>query len=303
MHFLFSKKKNIFLRKKNKYILEFIKSLGITNISVDDKTLLPNNDPIDIYLKDYKIAIECLDLEKHNELHKDKKYHLQQLNNCIDAHIRLVDIFEDEWINKKDIICSMIKNLVGMTDNKVYARKCSIEEVPTKAARAFFDRNHVQGYVNSSVNLGLFHNGILVSLMTFGKPRLNMGRKKREEGIWELVRFANRTDTSVVGGASKLFKYFIKNYQPKIITSYSDKRWSEGKMYRILGFEYSHSSEPNYYYVIDKHRENRFKYRKDRLIAAGFDGTKTEHQIMLDRNIYRIYDCGCKVWQFNCSQQ
>ena len=283
-------------------ILEFIKSLGVENISVDDASLLPDGDTLDIYLVDYKIAIECIVLDEHNELHKDKKYHLQKLNNCINAHIRLVDIFEDEWLNKKPIICSMIRNLLGKTPNKYYARKCHVKEVPTKVTREFFNTNHVQGYVNSTVNLGLYVNDDLVSLMTFGKPRLNMGRKTREEGTWELVRFANKVNTSVIGGASKLFKYFLKNYNPNVIISYSDKRWSEGKMYKILGFEFSHSSEPNYYYIIGKHRENRFKYRKDRLIAAGFDGTKTEHQIMLDRNIYRIYDCGCRVWRYDCNK-
>lgn len=39
-------------------------------------------------------------------------------------------------------------------------------------------------------------------------------------------------------------------------------------------------------------RESRFKYRKSELIKQGFDKNKTEKQIMIDRNYFRIYDCG-----------
>ena len=40
------------------------------------------------------------------------------------------------------------------------------------------------------------------------------------------------------------------------------------------------------------------KAAKDILIKQGFDRNKTEHEIMLERKIYRIYDCGCNVYKF-----
>ena len=67
-------------------------------------------------------------------------------------------------------------------------------------------------------------------------------------------------------------------------------------MYDKLNFKHDHDSTPNYFYIIGDRRENRFKYRKDRLIKEGYDSNKTEHEIMLERGIYRIYDCGTKVW-------
>ena len=104
---------------------------------------------------------------------------------------------------------------------------------------------------------------------------------------------------NVVGGASKLLKYFIKKENPLEITSYCDLRWSDGSLYEKLGFTLDHVSQSNYFYVVGNRRKNRFNFRKDRLISEGYDANMTEHEIMLSRKIYRIYDCGCKcyVWE------
>ena len=70
--------------------------------------------------------------------------------------------------------------------------------------------------------------------MVFGSSRHFVGNGKTK---YELIRFCNKINTNVIGGASKLFKYFIKNYNPNEIISYADKRWSNGMLYNILNFE------------------------------------------------------------------
>ena len=115
---------------------------------------------------------------------------------------------------------------------------------------------------------------------------------------YELSRFCNKLNTNVIGGANKLLKHFIKTYHPKEIISYADRRWSKGNLYETLGFELTHVNKPNYSYIINKTRKHRFGFRKEILKKEGFDTiNKTEHQIMLDRNIYRIYDCGTKTYK------
>ena len=123
-----------------------------------------------------------------------------------------------------------------------------------------------------------------------------MGRKfmKGDSENYELMRFVNKKNTLVIGGASKILNYFIKNYHPKKIVTFSDLRYSNGNLYNKLGFEYLHETKPNYFYVKNLKREHRFKYRKDQLLKEGFDSKKSEHEIMLERKIYRIYDCGHK---------
>jgi hypothetical protein len=112
-------------------------------------------------------------------------------------------------------------------------------------------------------------------------------------------RFCNKLNTNVIGGASKLLKHFTRNYNPKEIISYADRRWSTGKLYDVLGFNFKHNSTPNYFYVVNDKREHRFKYRKDILVKQGYDKNLTEKQIMKNRNIYRIYDCGTITYFLN----
>ena len=283
------------ISKWEQEICDYLTMLGI-ECEQSNRTILDGKE-IDIFLPQYNIGIECDGLRWHNELHKDKDYHLKKTEECKEHGIRLIHIFEDEWVNKGEILKSMLLNLFGKTKNKIYARKCELKEVLAKDARKFLDENHIQGYSNSKINYGLYYNGELVSLMTFGKPRINLGGKK-EDGSYELVRFCNKTNTNVIGGASKLFKHFIGEYNPDEIVSYSDKRWSLGLLYRILGFHHDHDSKPNYFYVDGLTRLNRFGFRKSVLIKEGFNKDKTEHEIMLERGIYRIYDCGTMVWKW-----
>jgi hypothetical protein len=277
-----------------KEIVNFIKSL---NIELDENnTSILNGKELDIYIPSHNIAIEYNGLYWHSELFKDKDYHLTKTELCNNNGIRLIHVFEDEWLYKQDIVKSRIRNLLGITNNKIYARKCEIREVNPSESKLFLNDNHIQGNCKSNLKIGLYYNDELVSLMTFGLGRVIMGGKSDE---WELTRFCNKLDTNVIGGASKLLKYFIKNYQPNEIISYADRRWSQGELYETLGFDFIHNSKPNYWYINNDVREYRFKYRKSELVKNGYDENKSERQIMFELKKYRIYDCGNKLFKLS----
>lgn len=260
------------------------------------RDVLDNGMEIDIFIPSKNVGIEFDGLFWHSEHKKLKNYHINKTKECEKKGIRLIHIFEDEWIYKKEIVKSRIKNILGVSSNRIYARKCSIRNVSNEDAMNFLNNSHIQGGIISKYRLGLYYNNELVSLMTFGGKRKNLG-SKNVEGIFELFRFCNKLDTVVIGAASKLLKHFIETYKPNEIISYCDIRWSDGNLYERIGFNLDHISQPNYFYVIGDERKNRFNYRKDKLISEGFDPNKTEHEIMLERGIYRIYDCGCKVYE------
>ena len=134
--------------------------------------------------------------------------------------------------------------------------------------------------------------------MTFGCNRKSLGQKSIQDE-WEMLRFCSKLNTIIIGGASKLFKYFIDNYRPKIINSYCDISRFEGGTYQNLGFKLSHISEPNYYYIIDGIRQHRFNWRKDKLVKLGYDINKTELEIMSELGYNRIFDCGNQKWIYN----
>ena len=245
------------------------------------------------------IDIYCCDLTDNNELNVSSNYELNRRNKSREHNRLSIHIFEDEWLYKCDIVKSRIRNLLKITQRKIYGRNCVIKEVSNSDAMSFLNLNHIQGGIYCKYNFGLYYNDELVSLMTFGSLRKSLG-SNIEDKSYELLRFCNKINTNVVGGASKLFKYFLEKINPNKVISYCDLRWSDGNLYETLGFLFSHKSKPNYFYVDENKRirENRFKYRKDKLITDGFDKEKSEHEIMLDRGIYRIYDCGCNVYLY-----
>lgn len=275
---------------------EFIKSIYKGNIIRNDRTILIGQE-IDILLPDEKIGFEYNGLYWHSELKKEKKYHINKTNECLKNGIQLIHIFEDEWINKKEICKSRIKNILKISDTKIYARKCIVKEISSKLCSDFNKKNHIQGNVRGVKYLGLYYNDELVSIMSFGSKRKNLG-SSHVENEYELLRFCNKLNTNVVGGAGKLLKFFIDKYKPSKIISYCDRRWSNGNLYEKIGFKLHHISSPNYFYIINNERKNRFNYRKDILIKKyGCKNEQTEHEFCFNQGWYRIYDCGTYVYE------
>lgn len=279
---------------QEKELAKFLKQF--TKVKRNDRTILEGKE-IDILLPAYKIAIEYNGLHWHSSQYLAEDYHLEKTELCEAKGYRLIHIFEDEWLHKQEIVKSRLMNLIGETPKKLYARQCNVHQVDTSEAMDFLNKNHIQGGVGSKYKYGLYHKGELVSLMTFGARRVSMGAKP-VEGEVELLRFCNKLGYSIVGGASKLLKNFIKREKPVEIFTYADRRWSDGGLYETLGFEYLGTSRPNYYYVIKDKRENRYKYRKSELVKQGFPKELSEREIMDDRGIYRIYDSGTKKYSF-----
>ena len=267
---------------KEKDLLEFIANnyTGEIISSYRDKL------EIDIYLPELNLGFEFNGLYWHSEKFKDKNYHINKTNHFKNKGIRIIHIWEDDWLFRKDIIKSQILNIFGKS-KKIYARKCSIKEVGVKDARLFLDNNHIQGFVNSVKKIGIYYENELVSIMTFDH---NEGRKKMAVDGWNLSRFCNKLEYNVVGGASKLLNYFIREYKTSRVISYADKDWSIGNLYYALGFENIGDSIPDYKYIVDGERVHKSRYKKDRLGIK--DNNITESQRMMELNIHRIYDCG-----------
>ena len=279
-------------------IYEYLLSLGL-HIIHNDRTIL-NGKELDIYIPEKKLAIEYNGLRWHSEQFKNnaRNYHIEKTNKCIKQGIRLIHIFEDEWRNKQELVKSRLNALMGIKCNKIRAHKCKICNVNAKIAMKFLDDNHLQGRCKAKYYYGLYYKDKLVSLMTFGKIRQQKKYHENYNNEWELLRFCNKLNTTVYGGASKLLKHFINENNPKTIISYADKRWSDGNLYRKLGFTYKHDSKPNYFYIIGQHRENRFKYRKSELIKKyNCPPEMSEHEFCKSQEWYRIYDCGTIVFE------
>ena len=269
---------------------DYLNSINI-GYEVGNKKILGGKE-LDIYIPEHNLAIEMNGIYWHSEIYLDEDYHINKTLLCKDKGIQLLHIWEDDWKYKRNIIKSIILNKLGLIKNKIFARKCFIKEVNSKEARLFLDINHIQGFSPSQIKLGLYFNNELVSLMTLGWRYTNA---KRE---YELIRFCNKLNTNIIGGSSKLFKYFLNNNNIDEIISYADISLFSGGLYGLLGFKKSHLSKPNYFWIIDGIKKHRFNYNKMKLVKEGFDSKKTEVEIMHERGYYRIFSCGQEKYIF-----
>lgn len=276
-------------------IYDFLKK----EICEDIKTSVRNINEIkevDILCESKKIAIEFNGLYWHSDIFKNKNYHIDKKNKINKNGYRLISIFEDEWLNKKELCKSMLANAFKKSSEKIYARKCIIKNVSFVDCKKFLTENHIQGNCVSKYRYGLYYKDQLVAVMTFGKNRICLNNKNKKDE-YELLRFCSLRFTNVLGGASKLLKYFILKNNPKKIISYCDSRWGIGGVYSVLGFSKVKETSPNYFYVKGNKRYNRFCFRKNILIKNGEDKNKTEKEIMKNNGYNRIYDCGCTKFE------
>lgn len=286
------------------------------NIIMRDREVIKPKE-LDLYLPDFNIGIECNPTITHNSTSTlstmldghdpmPEEYHKQKSDLCRQQGVFLFHIFGYEWANKRSVVKSMLANLLGVTARKVYARDTYVDVVSYKEATAFLNANHRQGYMTSKIRLGLRVKDTdeLVSLMTFNKPRKGIGKKSNDVLEWELGRFCNALNTNVVGGASKLFKYFTTHYEYSKIVSFSDVAHTKGKLYDILGFTAVSESSPGYVWVnlfTDMYL-TRTACQKNNLRKLFNDSTidienKTEAMIMAEHGFVQVFDCGVIRWE------
>jgi hypothetical protein len=267
-------------------LYDFLDEKNIEYIKNDTKIL--NGFELDIFIPEFNVAIEYNGLHWHCDMFKRPSYHLDKTKMCENLGIRLIHIFEDELIHKKNIVFSRINQILKLNNEKIYARNCVVREILTNETKTFLNENHIQGNCNSKIKIGLFYQEKLVSVMTFNSISKNMNK-----GNWELSRFSNLQNTNVVGGASKLLSFFIKKYYPSLIYSYADKRWSNGDLYEKLGFIKTKQNKPNYWYVKGNKRYHKSNFRKDKLKKQySIIGEFKEWEIVQNLGYKRIWDCG-----------
>lgn len=288
---LISKSNNYYMENE---IVDYIRELVGDNVEIQlkNRSILDGKE-LDIYIPSLKIAVEFNGTYWHSDLYKDTKYHQLKTIKCAQRGIRLIHIFEYEWLDKLKRI-KIEKYLRDILSDKtvIYARKTEIKIVSNSVAGKFLDENHLQGAAKASINIGLYNNSELIGLMTFGKPRFN------SEYEYEVIRLCYKYGVTVAGGTEKMFKHFLHNYNPTSIITYTDLAKFIGLGYIRIGFrpiENNYLSKPNYRWVNLKTQENlsRYQTQKSKLVACGF-GTDddTEQNIMEELGYVRVYDSG-----------
>ena len=272
-------------------IFEYIESLGVKVILNDRKTL-PERKEIDIYCPENSFAIEYDGLYYHGlgegYTIEQTRYHRWKVKEAAKLGVRLIRITEYEWNTSTELIKSMIRHQLRITERRVFARNCVVREISSKESRQFLERNHISGFAPANTHLGLFLGEELLSVCTFGKPRY------RKDADWEIIRLASEINTSVVGGFQKLLVAFRKTNSGSIMT-YADQRISEGNVYTKSGFRLLGETDPGYVWTDGDKVFSRYQTMRSNLttlLGEKFDSTKSEESNMFSAGFKKYHNCG-----------
>lgn len=271
-----------------KELVAEIRSWGIE--VVEESKFLDGNFSFDIYIPSKGIAIEYNGLYWHSDsVREDTNYHYNKYILCKEAGVQLIYVWEDDYKLNKDIVLKMLKNKLGVSDErKVNARDCKIYTVKYSEAKEFLDNNHIQGGVTGSEYLSLVDSdNNIVALMVL-----------QEDGdLLNLKRYAS--SCNVRGGFSKLLHMVEDVYNYRGIYTFSDNGVSDGSLYRENGFSLDKVIKPDYSYVVEGVRKHKFNYRLERFRKDPdlyYEEGLTEKELALANRLVRVWDAGKLRW-------
>ena len=258
------------------------------------KQFIDNRLEADIVIDRHKLVIEFNGLYWHSDKYKERQYHRKKTLLVHEMGYSIIHVWEDDWNDpiKNKIIKNKILHKCNKTKHREFARKCKIIEPTNQLIRDFYNSNHIQGYVASTVSYALVNrDGDIVAMIS----------AKRIKDKWDLSRFAS--SCAVIGGFSKLFKHMLSINDIKSITTYASLDYSDGNVYTKNGFELIGMTYPNYWYVDKsfKIRYSRQKFMKHKLKEKlpVFDDSLSEYENMRNNGYNRIYDCGSLKFVYN----
>lgn len=273
-------------------VSDLIQTLVGENLVIKrDRSVLKGME-IDVLVPHKMIGVEYCGLYWHGESRKDKSYHIDKHRAASEAGIKLLTIFEDEWLFSKEKVIERLKAHLCQPTT-VYARKTKCVRVEWVEAKAFLEKNHMQGPGQAGkANYGLFNGEKLVAIGVFGLSRFDKSAK------YELLRYCSVGSERVVGGLGKIFKAFVTEFSPESVVSYADQRWGDGGAYGKIGFVKCGDTIPGYFWCKGSNRFTRYDFQKHKLgnVLEKFDANETEVQNCHANGYWRIYDCGHAKW-------
>lgn len=229
-------------------VFDFVKSI-CPDAEQSDRTVLDDGKELDIYVPSKRVAIEVNGIFWHGDNHKSRDYHYKKWQACKEKGIRLIQITDYDWNNNQKVFSQLLAHALGCNgDRKVNARECEVVHLKSIECKEFYNAYHPQGHSPNPINLALkTKEGEIVAIMSFGYGKTTRGQARANgttKATWELSRFAS--SCPVRGGASKLFKTFIRENNPEEVSSFSMNDYFAGGVYEVLGFVAETYGKPDY---------------------------------------------------------
>jgi len=249
-----------------------------------DRSVLSGKE-LDILVPEKGIAVEFNGLYWHSDAHSKPYDHYEKWEGCARAGIQLITVWEDDWQNRRGVVCSMLASKLGVFDApRIGARTTAPASIGEVECEAFMEANHIQGFSKGS-HFALRYGDSPVAVMTVRKSGRSL----------EIIRYA--TSANVPGGFTKLLRYVQDRYAGQVdeIVTFAAHDVSDGGLYARSGFRVDKMIDPDYSYVVRGCRVHKFNLRKEsfrrdpRLL---FSPELTERELAELNGLGRVYDAG-----------
>lgn len=277
-----------YVSKAEQEIYDYICSIdGAMQVIQSDRQLLLGKE-LDIYIPSRKIAVEFNGIYWHSEKtgRKPIDYHHNKYLAAQKAGIQLVQLWEDDWTTKPEVVKSILKQKLGVAE-KVLAVDTEVITVTKEQAEEFLRETHLQGYASGTHYLGLVSKGDIETL------RAIMVLEDESEKVLNIVRYA--TSANVVGGFTKLLDHATKTFNHDSFTATSDHCEANEEIYENNGFIVEAVLPPDYMYVVKNERKLRSEYPLERFRDDPkllWEEGLTERELADLNGLDRIWDAG-----------
>jgi hypothetical protein len=278
-------------------LVAFVESLGFTP---QRSVPILAGRHVDVLVAEKQVGIELHGLRWHTESRRSRGYHREKWEVASKVGLRLIQVFEDEWLEKRPVVESRIAAVLGVGE-RFNARQCVVEVLEATSARGFLDTHHIQGAGTASAYYGLRFEGQLVAVASFGKARSGAMTGAQQLGVWEVIRYASVG--RVRGGFTRLLKRFLTDFSPQEVVSYCDLRYGDGRVYAAAGFTLQSITEPDYWWVppgkilrVPRYTTQKHKLAAHPVLGKFYAANRSEADICALAGWERIYGVGNQKW-------
>lgn len=256
-----------------------------------------------IYLPKYNLGIEVNPVSTHSvDVGRlglsSKTYHQEKSLLAEEKGIGLIQFYDADYHDARrfEVFKEQLRALV-LNKTKIGARECVVQPIDAKNCNDFLNKYHFQGMErSSSIRCGLYYENKLIGVLTLGKSRYTADE-------YEIVRYCMDSNYIAIGGFSKLFKHALEDIKVgSKVVSYMDlnKRLRASNVYENNGFQFDGLTRPDYVWVKRYGTEtlSRYTTTKSKLIAEGYDASKSEVEIMRERGYFRVFGSGSKRYVY-----
>ena len=278
--------RNTFTSKGELALAAWVESVSSDDVHRNVRSVVSGHE-LDIWIPEQSLAIEFNGAYYHSERFRDKDYHRDKFLACEAQGVRLVQVWDHDWRDRRDIIERMLAHVLGESRApRIGARSTVPQRLESAHAGAFFDANHIRGAVHAATCFGLIHDGEVVAALAV----------KRSGDTAHISRYA--TSCTVPGGFSKLVTYADDWAHTRGMSkweTFADLSLSNGDVYVAAGFTRGDDIPPDYGYLYRGTLHHKFLFRKARFKddpALRYEEGLTERQLAELNNIPRVYDSG-----------